>query len=66
MKTLEEVIKELEILEETLKSNTEKLTEDKIDQLTSQMQSIFELAQGEIDKLEIESGKQLENLQNEK
>jgi hypothetical protein len=65
MKTLEEVIKELEILEETLKSDTEKLTEDKIDQLTSQMQSIFELAQGEIDKLEIESGKQLENLQNE-
>jgi hypothetical protein len=65
--SLEKTIKDLEALEESLKTNgVDNLTEDQLKQLTDQLQGAFDLAQGEIAKLETESKIQLENLQNEK
>jgi len=65
--SLEKTIKDLEALEESLKANgIDSLTEDQLKQLTDQLQGAFDLAQGEITKLETESKIQLENLQNEK
>jgi hypothetical protein len=64
--SLEKTIKDLEALEESLKANgVDDLNEDQLKQLTDQLQGVFDLAQGEIDKLETESKIQLENLQNE-
>jgi hypothetical protein len=64
--SLEKTIKDLEALEESLKTNgVDNLTEDQLKQLTDQLQGAFDLAQGEIAKLETESKIQLENLQNE-
>ena len=64
--SLEKTIKDLEALEESLKANgVDNLTEDQLKQLTDQLQGVFDLAQGEIGKLETESKTQLENLQNE-
>jgi hypothetical protein len=65
--SLEKTIKDLEALEESLKANgVDSLTEDQLKQLTDQLQGAFDLAQGEIAKLETESKITLENLQNEK
>jgi hypothetical protein len=65
--SLEQTIKDLKALEESLKANgVDNLTEDQLNQLTDQLQGVFDLAQGEIAKLEGESKIQLENLQNEK
>jgi hypothetical protein len=64
--SLEKTIKDLEALEESLKANgVDGLNEDQLKQLTDQLQGAFDLAQGEIGKLETESKIQLENLQNE-
>lgn len=65
--SLEKTIKDLEALEESLKANgVDSLNEDQLKQLTDQLQGAFDLAQGEIAKLETESKIQLENLENEK
>jgi len=64
--SLEKTIKDLEALEESLKANgVDTLTDDQLKQLTDQLQGAFDLAQGEMAKLETESKIQLENLQNE-
>jgi hypothetical protein len=65
--SLEKTIKDLEALEESLKAKgVDSLNEDQLKQLTDQLQGAFDLAQGEIAKLETESKIQLENLENEK
>ena len=64
--SLEQTIKDLEQLEEALKSSTEKITEEQLEKITSQLQGVFDFAQDELVKLEEESKIQLENLQNEK
>jgi hypothetical protein len=65
--SLEKTIKDLEALEESLKANgVDNLTEDQLKQLVNQLQGAFDLASGEIAKVETESKIQLENLQNEK
>jgi hypothetical protein len=59
--SLEKTIKELEALEESLKaSGVDNLTEDQLKQLTDQLQGAFDLAQGEIVKLEEDSKIMLE------
>jgi hypothetical protein len=63
--SLEQTIKDLEQLEEALKSSTEKITEEQLEKITSQLQGVFDFAQDELVKLEEESKIQLENLQNE-
>ena len=63
--SLEQTIKDLEQLEEALKSSTEKITEEQLENITSQLQGVFDFAQDELVKLEEESKIQLENLQNE-
>jgi hypothetical protein len=64
--SLEKTIKDLEALEESLKNNTEKLTDTQLEQIVNQLNVSFDLAHNELDKLETESKIQLENLQNEK
>jgi ABC-type transporter Mla subunit MlaD len=63
--SLEQTIKDLEQLEEALKSSTEKITEEQLEKITSQLQGAFDFAQDELNKLEEESKITLENLQNE-
>ena len=65
--SLEKTIKDLEALEESLKTNgVDGFTEDKLKQLVDQLQGAFDIASGEIAKVETESKITLENLQNEK
>jgi hypothetical protein len=66
MKTLDQTLEELKQLEASLKDNTEKLTEAQLEQIINQLNVSFDLAQGELDKLEVESKIQFENIQNEK
>jgi hypothetical protein len=63
---LEQTIKDLEQLEQSLKGNVGDITEEQLEKLTSHLQEVFNLAQGEIDKMENESKIQLEKIQNEK
>jgi hypothetical protein len=64
--SLEKTIKDLEALEESLKDGTDHLSEEQLQQLTSQLQEAFNTAVGAMTTLESESKIQLENLQNEK
>jgi len=63
--SLEQTVKSLEQLEEALKGSTEKLTEEQLEKVMSQLQGAFNFAQDELTKLEEESKVQLEKLQNE-
>jgi len=64
--SLEQTIKNLEALEASLKNGIENLTEEQLEQITSQLQGAFDLGIEEINKVEEASKIQLENLQNEK
>ena len=64
--SLEKTIKDLKALEESLKGGTDHLSEEQLQQLSSQLQEAFNTAVGAIATLESESKIQLENLQNEK
>jgi len=64
--SLEQTIKNLEALEASFKNGIENLTEEQLEQITSQLQGAFDLGIGEINKVEEASKIQLENLQNEK
>jgi hypothetical protein len=64
--SLEKTIKDLEVLEESLKGGTDHLSEEQLQQITSQLQEAFNTAIGAMTTLESESKIQLENLQNEK
>ena len=62
MKTLDQTLEELKQLEASLKDNIEKLTETQLEQIVNQLNVSFDLAQGELDKLEVESKIQFENI----
>ena len=64
--SLEKTIKDLEALEKSLKGGTDHLSEEQLQQITSQLQEAFTTAVGAMTTLESESKIQLENLQNEK
>ena len=64
--SLEKTIKDLEALEKSLNGGTDHLSEEQLQQITSQLQEAFTTAVGAMTTLESESKIQLENLQNEK
>ena len=64
--SLEKTIKDLKALEESLKGGTDHLSEEQLQQLTSQLQEAFTTAVAAMTTLESESKITLENLQNEK
>jgi hypothetical protein len=64
--SLEKTIKDLETLEESLKGGMDHLSEEQLQQLSSQLQEAFTTAVAAMTTLESESKIQLENLQNEK
>jgi hypothetical protein len=59
MKTLEQTLEELQQLEQLLSSGKE-LTEDEVKEIVSKLESSYDLAYGELEKMEEESLKTIQ------
>ena len=65
MKTLEQTLEELQQLEQLINTRQGTLSDDQLEVIADQLSSAFELAQGELNKIEAESKIKLDKIQND-
>ena len=64
MKTLEQTLEELKQLEQLINTSQGTLSDDQLEVIADQLSSAFEIAQGELNKIEAESKIKLDKMQN--
>jgi hypothetical protein len=65
MKTLEQTLEELKQLEQLINTSQGTLSDNQLEIIAEQLSSAFELAQGELNKVEAESKIKLDKIQND-
>jgi hypothetical protein len=65
MKTLEQTLEELKQLEQLINTRQGTLSDDQLEVIADQLSNAFELAQGELNKIEAESKIKLDKIQND-
>ena len=64
MKTLEEILEELKQLEQTVNLSNGNFSEQQLEEIANKLENSFNLAQGELNKIEAESKIELDKIQN--
>ena len=65
MKTLEEILEELKQLEQTVNLSNGNFSEQQLEEIANKLENSFNLAQGELNKIEAESKIKLDKIQND-